>query len=138
MNVSEWNEWQAPYIIWLQADEDPVTWCVDQINDSDIKYHKVSERKGYALSIDLLEAAMEGGDDTKERLAAYAHEAWSGWMAYLFSRCAGADGGVLIPQSLVDRWKRQSETPYAELPEGEKASDRKEAAVMLAIISQTR
>ena len=132
-----WNDWQPPYKIWLQTDDDPVTWYADHINESDTEYRKVSERKGYALSIDLLEAAHEGGDDTKEKLAAYAHEAWSGWMAYLFSKCEGVDGGMLIPQSLVDRWKRQSETPYAELPDGEKASDRKEAAVMLEIVHQT-
>ncbi|GAF83654.1 unnamed protein product, partial [marine sediment metagenome] len=28
----------------------------------------------------------------REELAEYAHEAWSGWMRHLFSKCAGAVG----------------------------------------------
>jgi hypothetical protein len=136
------TEQDAPYMLWLQIEgadyENLATWCSEKINESDVEYRKVSNRKGFALTRDLLDAAADGGGDTKEQLSAYAHEAWAGWMAYLFSKCEVVDGGMLIPQSLVERWKRQVETPYAELPEGEKDSDRKEAAVMLEIISATR
>jgi len=62
-----------------------------------------------------------------ELLAAYAHEAWAGWMKYLFSRCMEVDGHLVIPPSLVKRWKRQMATPYDGLPEAEKDSDRAEA-----------
>lgn len=68
-----------------------------------------------------------------EELAAYAHEAWAGWMRYLFSKCLKESDGVKIPQALVDRWTRQMQTPYAELPENEKESDRVEALKMQAI-----
>jgi hypothetical protein len=68
-----------------------------------------------------------------EELAAYAHEAWSGWMEYLFSKCLKESDGMKIPQSLVERWTRQMQTPYAELPENEKDSDRAEALKMQAI-----
>lgn len=69
-------------------------------------------------------------DDLRERLAAQAHDSWSGWMRYLFSKCepvAGVGNAVLIPEWAVERWQRQMNTPYDELPESEKASDRREA-----------
>jgi hypothetical protein len=73
-------------------------------------------------------------NDVREQLAAYAHEAWSGWMRYLFEKSqANPDGTVMIPAWAVDRWRRQMDTPYAALPEAEKASDRVEADRMLAI-----
>lgn len=73
--------------------------------------------------------------DKREQLAAYAHEAWSGWMDYLFLKSSVcSDGTVVIPAELVARWKRQSQTFYADLPETEKESDRVEANRMLAII----
>lgn len=56
-------------------------------------------------------------------------------MKYMFSKCEEAKDGLLIPGEMVTRWKRQAETKYGGLPENEKASDRKEATVMLAIIA---
>ena len=73
--------------------------------------------------------------DTREALADYAHEAWSGWMEYLFSKSQpNADGTVTIPAPLVDRWLRQMITPYTALSEAEKQSDRAEADKMLALM----
>ena len=74
--------------------------------------------------------------DVRELLAAYAHEAWAGWMRHMFglSRPLG-NGAMVIPANLVKRWTRQMDTPYAELPENEKPSDRKEADRMLAIVA---
>lgn len=69
-----------------------------------------------------------------ESLAAYAHEAWAGWMEYLFSRSQkSADGSVTIPPDLVARWERQMATTYADLPEGEKESDRAEAIKIMRV-----
>ena len=74
-------------------------------------------------------------DELKETLANYAHEAWSGWMDYLFSRSQrNFDGSVVIPTDLVSRWRYQVGTKYADLPEEMKESDRKEANVILATI----
>lgn len=71
----------------------------------------------------------------REGLADYAHEAWSRWMEYLFSKCTiGADGAI-IPSELVTRWQRQMATPYAQLTESEKQSDREEADKMLKVIN---
>jgi hypothetical protein len=74
-------------------------------------------------------------DAKREALAAYAHEAWSGWMRYLFEKSTrNADGTVTIPAWAVERWERQVATPYSALSEQEKASDRDEADKMLEII----
>jgi hypothetical protein len=71
----------------------------------------------------------------REELASYAHDAWSGWMKYMFSKSIiTTDKNVIIPSDLVKRWDRQMNTKYEDLPESEKESDRKEADTMLAII----
>lgn len=69
-----------------------------------------------------------------EELAAYAHEAWAGWMKYLFSLSTQLpDGSVIIPAEQVERWTRQMNTDYEDLPEDEKQSDRVEAARIMQI-----
>jgi hypothetical protein len=74
-------------------------------------------------------------DKVTDELANYAHAAWSGWIGYLFAKSiANEDGTITIPQWAVDRWNRQAKTPYADLPENEKDSDRDEARKMLAVI----
>ena len=73
----------------------------------------------------------------RERLAAYAHEAWSGWMKYLFAKSTqNADGTVTIPSWAVGRWKRQANTLYSDLSEGEKKSDLIEADRIFSIFSE--
>lgn len=85
-------------------------------------------------------------DISRERLAAYAHEAWSGWMKYQFEKGHFMNGHVegggladvervwVMPAWAVERWQRQMNTKYDDLPEEEKASDHKEADRMLAIM----
>jgi hypothetical protein len=68
-----------------------------------------------------------------ENLAAYAHEAWSGWMKYQ-EKMGGNDFWETLPVELEKRWIRQANTDYADLPEEEKKSDRVEARRMLAIV----
>ena len=80
--------------------------------------------------------------ELREELAALCHEQWSGWMAYLFSKCPerglneGVSPGCIIPLWAVERWTRQMNTPYTELSEAEKDSDRAEADKFLAIIAK--
>ncbi len=73
----------------------------------------------------------------REKLAEYAHDAWSRWMRHLFSKChdPASNGTIAIPTSLVEQWCRQSVTPYAELSEDEKKSDRAEADRILDTLS---
>jgi hypothetical protein len=74
-------------------------------------------------------------DELREKLAALAHVQWSGWMAYLFSLSrSNGDGTITIPAALVARWQGQIATPYAELTEREKNSDREEADRVLTLI----
>lgn len=79
---------------------------------------------------------MERDDTpTHEALAAYAHDAWSGWMRYMFEKSTlNEDGTATIPAWAVERWTRQMDTVYTELPEGEKNSDRSEADRMMQIM----
>ena len=72
--------------------------------------------------------------DLKEELACLAHTQWAGWMRYLFKLSNNKlDGSVIIPAKLVERWRRQICTPYNELSEPEKDSDRKEADKFIEI-----
>lgn len=79
-------------------------------------------------------------DETREALARYSHDsAWSGWMKYLFSKgTINPDGSWTMPAAFVERWQRQMNTLYDDLPEHEKTSDRAEADKMLAIIEASR
>lgn len=71
--------------------------------------------------------------DIIEGLADLAHEQWSGWIRYLFSRSTMTnEGTVVIPSNLVARWQRQMHTPYRNLPDNEKESDRIEARKVIA------
>ncbi len=80
-------------------------------------------------------------DLKKEKIEAFAdlaHQQWSGWMIYLFEKSEGnPDGTVTIPKLAVDRWMRQIRTPYKDLTEEEKESDRQEAIKILNIIERS-
>jgi hypothetical protein len=72
-----------------------------------------------------------------EQLADKEHASWARWMEYLFSRCKGHfDGSATIPADLVERWLRQINTPYAQLSDQEKQSDRDEVEHILPIIRE--
>lgn len=74
----------------------------------------------------------------REKLAEYSHDsAWSGWMKYMFSLCTpNEDGSMTIPAEKVERWTRQMNTLYVNLPEEEKESDRNEAKKMIKIMME--
>jgi hypothetical protein len=65
--------------------------------------------------------------EAREALAAIEHERWAHWQRYMHSKCTRMDdGSLLIPAESVTRWERQVATPYAELSEREKESDREQ------------
>lgn len=77
-----------------------------------------------------------GGKETQrvedvlwERLAAIEHERWAHWQRWMHDQCArNEDGSLTIPPDLVERWERQIATPYEQLSEREKQSDRAQVA----------
>ena len=60
-----------------------------------------------------------------EKLAALEHEQWAHWTRYMLDN--------LTPEN-IERWKRQIETPYSDLTENEKESDRNWARRVLDIL----
>ena len=69
-----------------------------------------------------------------EAIAAQCHESWSHWMRYLFSKGYDIHDQFVLPSDVVERWQRQMDTPYTELSEQEKDSDRAEVLRFLPII----
>jgi hypothetical protein len=61
-----------------------------------------------------------------EELADEIHEVWASWAGYMLMDVGiqNEDGSITIPKSSVERWNRQMTTPYSELSEKEKNSDR--------------
>lgn len=90
-------------------------------------------------------ATRRDGEKLRENLAAYAHESWSGWMKYLFNKgmfephyTNGKFEQVwIMPTWAIERWQRQMNTPYADLPDHEKESDRLEADRMIEVWDKT-
>jgi hypothetical protein len=61
----------------------------------------------------------------REALANLEHEQWAHWTKYMLAN--------LTPEN-IERWKRQIETPYDQLSEAEKDSDREWADRVLKIM----
>lgn len=60
-----------------------------------------------------------------EELAAIEHERWAHWQRYLHGKgVRQPDGSLLLAADLVSRWEIQIATPYVDLSEAEKQSDR--------------
>lgn len=71
-----------------------------------------------------------------EELASLCHAQWSGWMSHLFSIGEPQKNGAwMMPKSFVERWQRQMKTPYSNLSDSEKESDRKEADKFIQIFA---
>lgn len=80
------------------------------------------------------EPPMPSDFDVREALAEYAHEAWAGWMRHMLGIWNAGGGSFGTWDSYTAWWTRQMNTPYADLPEAEKDSDRAEADKMLALV----
>jgi hypothetical protein len=78
-------------------------------------------------------------DEIKEQLAAIEHTRWSDWQKYMHSKLEYGkdnDGNVVmfIPTGLLNHWESQIATPYDQLTESEKDSDREQVDRYLPII----
>ena len=71
-----------------------------------------------------------------ERLATVEHERWAHWQRYMHGKASKQpDGSLLIPPDLVKQWERQLATPYGDLTDKEKESDREQVRKYLPIIA---
>ena len=74
-------------------------------------------------------------DSLTDSLAAIEHERWSHWQKHVHDNGTHQkDGSLILPAELVERWKRQIETPFTELTEAEKESDREQVRKYLPLI----
>ncbi|MCP4383056.1 MAG: hypothetical protein GY798_16810 [Hyphomicrobiales bacterium] len=81
---------------------------------------------------DQIKQALEDLTDT---LAAIEHERWSHWQRYMHSKAIKqSNGSLTIPAELVERWERQIETPFRQLSDKEKDSDREQVQNYLSVI----
>jgi hypothetical protein len=72
-----------------------------------------------------------------EQLAALEHERWAHWQRYVHDHGQRqADGSVILPARLVERWERQINTPYNDLAESEKDSDRDQVRKYFPILER--
>lgn len=70
-----------------------------------------------------------------DRLAAVEHERWAHWQQYVHDQCQRSDdGSLVVPAELVKRWSAQIVTPYTELSEAERESDRDQVRRYLPLI----
>lgn len=67
--------------------------------------------------------------DKLERLAALEHQQWAHWTKYMLDN---------LTEENIQRWRKQIETPYKDLTEKEKESDREWARKVLEIIGGVR
>ena len=79
-----------------------------------------------------------------EQLADIEHQRWSDWQKYfhatLLETMAGENRAVILNQATIDclqRWLNQANTPYKDLSEKEKDSDRDQVMRYWHLISPT-
>ena len=63
----------------------------------------------------------------REKIAEHAHVVWQRWMGYMLSH---------FDEEHLNRWERQADTRYEDLPEHEKESDRAIADEYLALLRE--
>lgn len=77
-------------------------------------------------------------DALLETLASIEHERWSHWQRYMHGKAERRpDGSLVLPADLVRKWEHQIETPYSDLTDKEKESDRDQVKKYLPVVLQT-
>ena len=76
-------------------------------------------------------------DGLLERLAYIEHDRWAHWQRYMHGKAHKLPNGALvISPELVAQWERQLLTPYDQLSEKEKESDREQVRKYLPVIAE--
>jgi len=71
---------------------------------------------------------LEDKEDVLEKLAELEHEQWAHWTKYMLNN---------LNDENISHWKEQIKTPYSDLSEKEKDSDREWARKALKIIKES-
>ena len=78
---------------------------------------------------------IENANAVVEEVADAVHAVWANWMRYQFSIGQFNDDGTwTMPRWAVERWTRQMNTDYRDLPKDERASDIDIAAQYIDLI----
>lgn len=84
------------------------------------------------MDTETVKARLEAALDT---LSDIEHDRWSHWQKYMHAQGERqADGSLLLPPDLVAQWDRQINTPFAELSDDEKNSDREQVRKYLPAV----
>ena len=83
----------------------------------------------------------EFDEELMEQLADIEHQRWADWQKYLHSKTKPYDdyldyGDMIIDVDDFNHWEDQIKTPYKDLTEKEKQSDRNQVARYSPIIKQ--
>lgn len=76
-----------------------------------------------------------------EKFASMEHDRWARWQKHLHSKLYPIGNNypnphlLVLPTELYQRWERQINTPYSELSEQEKESDRRETKPYFDLLS---
>lgn len=77
----------------------------------------------------------ENSREMIEHLAEIEHERWAHWQSYLHQQgVLNDDGSLTLPAELVSRWTRLINTPYPDLTQEERESDREQVRRYLPAI----
>ena len=93
---------------------------------------------------------MNNKEELLELIADFMHHQWSRWMKYVYNHAVTVDEssetlawtsetgkiGYIFNTNLYNRWLRQMNTPYAELSEKEKDSDREWARKLIILLDK--
>ena len=78
----------------------------------------------------------EENADLLEQLAAIEHERWAHWQRFMHEQgLRQPDGSIVLPAKLVTKWDRLIDTPYSQLTEKERESDREQVRRYLPIVA---
>ena len=78
-----------------------------------------------------------GPPELLEDLAAIEHERWAHWQRFMHEQGKRQpDGSLTLPADLVAKWDRLIDTPYGQLTEKERESDRDQVRRYLPTVSK--
>lgn len=106
-------------------------WMRDLLDGKEVSDFALSFPEVQKLD-DIMRAWRKEMTEVIEKLAALEHEQWAHWTKYMLTKLGEHSNSA---NADVRRWWRQIETPYADLSEKEKESDREWARKVLEVVN---